>query len=174
MAVGLGAALLGVVGGLWGAFSLERQREARRRLGLIAALSMELSENAVKGNLLVRELKKGPGAAGPLWDPGGPVSADFWHSHVTDAGSFLPFDLLIKMRMAYTELELVRRFGDDPATARSPASAIAFLEEWVGLLQEANGELLTLPEGEAILSKMQAAEDFVRGRNEARLRRAPD
>ena len=170
-AVGLGSALLGVAGGFWGAVHLERRREARRRRGLIAAFSTDLSENAVTSKLLLKELEEKPEAAGPLWDAGGPPSADFWRAHIADLGSFLPFDLLFKMRMAYGALAFVRDVGDQPESWADRAKATRIVKHSVALLQEAAGDIVELPEGKAIRSKMQAARDFAE-EQKARLRDA--
>ncbi len=172
LAIGLGGALIGVVGGFWGAFHLERRREAQRRLGIIAAFATDLSDNAVKCRRMLLQWDEEPEATEPLWDAIGPVSADFWRSHIVDAGSFLPFELLHKMRMAYDALAFVRDVGDRPLrSAPRRERAARIVRYCMGLLEEAAGDMLELPEGQAIKSRMPNAASWMEGQ-EARMRDA--
>ena len=162
VAVGLGGALLGVIGGFWGALHLERRREIQRRQGMIAGLYTSLSDNAVKGRGLLQHLEERE--VGPLWDAAGPVSADFWQVSMVDAGSFLPFDLFFKMRIAYEELPFIRTFGDHPERAPDKEAAVRLVQEWISLVEDVQGEILELPEAQAIKSKLGEAGRFISDR----------
>ena len=163
-AVGLGGALLGVVGGFWGAFYLEYRRETRRRLGVIAALLADLTDNYIRAYGLAAKLEEEPEAEGPFWDFSEPVSGDLWRMSLKDAGSFIPFDLFYKMRTVYIEQEIVRGLGDHSGRVANPAGCIEHVNNWMKLNMQIMKELISLPEAKPIWPAMADVESFVRDR----------
>lgn len=168
---GLGGALVGSVAGFFGALHLESRKEAQRRRGILTALHTDLSDNAVKARVMLQKLED-EGREGPLWDSSGPVSADFWRATIVEMGSFLPFDLFFKLRVAYEELPFFKTFGDSPGQAPRQEEAVQLLEHWLKLIEGLQDEIIHLPEALAIRESVPQAFRFIRDRAEWKKRLA--
>ena len=137
IAVGLGAALLGVVGGFVGALFLETLRLRRSRVGFVRALHTELKQNATA---VVGTLYGGRPTATEY-------SSETWRAIQFEVAQFLNEQLYQELAFLYITLPGIRRISEgSPHGGMLSQQEKELLEAWLVKVRSAMDQFLELPQ----------------------------